>query len=88
MESLDAALERARHVYADEREMIRPGANGKMIGVRTGASGKRDRLRKVSLARMLHDFMRELQDILERWVDAAAACRDWQLEERDPYGGE
>lgn len=37
---------------------------------------------------VLHDFMRELQDILERWVDRAAAHRDWQLEARAAYGDE
>ena len=37
---------------------------------------------------VLREYMRELQDILERWVDRAADYRDWQLEERAAYGVE
>lgn len=37
---------------------------------------------------VLRDHMRELQDILEGWVDRAADFRDWQLEERADHGFE
>lgn len=67
MEGLDAALERARHVYAEEREMIRPDPNGTMIGVKTDASGKRDRLRKNSLARMVSGRATEMLEELDWW---------------------
>lgn len=34
---------------------------------------------------VLLDHMRELQDILERWVHQAADFRDWQLEQRTEW---
>lgn len=67
MEGLDAALERARHIYADEREMVRLGPDGKMVGVKTDASRKRDRLRKVSLARMVSGRATEMLEELDWW---------------------
>lgn len=67
MDGLDAALERARRAYTDEREMIRPGADGKMIGIRPDVAQERNRLRKVSPASMVSGRAREMLAELDWW---------------------
>lgn len=58
MEGLDAALERARRAYADEREMMR---------VRPDVARDRNRLRKVSPASMANGRAREMLAELDWW---------------------
>lgn len=68
MDGLDAALERARRAYADEREMIRPGPDGKKrVGVRPDVAKVRHRLGKVSLARMASGRAPEMLAELDWW---------------------
>ena len=67
VDSLDAALERARRAYADEREMIRPGPGGKMIGIRPDAADDRHRLRKVALSSILNGRATEMLAELDWW---------------------
>ncbi len=58
MDGLDAALERARRAYADEREMMR---------VRPAVAVDRNRLRKVSPASMMSGRATEMLAELDWW---------------------